>query len=176
MSGRDRSSRRDQPEERQPVRREGSRHGYRAKDYGSWDGTKESIPGDITRDNTPDMRDARNREAFLGESEEERRERTARQIQGQSTEGGRRDRTRRREPEDRSRRTESRRDQSDRSQGGGSDQPQRATMDDLDSVLNDLEDIIEDADDNDLLSVAEDLYKIQGNLLSEIGRRDRPRS
>ncbi len=34
--------------------------------FGTWDGTKESIPGKKTADNFPDMRDSRNQRAFLG--------------------------------------------------------------------------------------------------------------
>lgn len=48
---------------------------YTRKKYGSWDGRTSSIPGKINNDGTPDMRDAQNRETFLGESIGQRRRR-----------------------------------------------------------------------------------------------------
>jgi hypothetical protein len=40
--------------------------------FGSWDGNPDSVPGRLNADDTPDMRDARNREEFLGEKLEDR--------------------------------------------------------------------------------------------------------
>lgn len=80
-SDRDRNSdRRRTNQERQPVRREGSRHGFRRDDYGTWNGDVDDIPGRITGEDKPDMRDSLNREKFLGETPDDRRDRNERNL------------------------------------------------------------------------------------------------
>ncbi len=140
------------------VRREGSRHGFPADDYGSWDGRTSSIPGRITRNDKPDMRDALNLEKFKGESYEDRRDRIASNSRRPAREERSRDRV------DRSSRREQPRSRSN--------QQESNPLDTVDEMM----DMVQELDDRDLLPLAERVADLQQAIIREVSLRERPRS
>jgi hypothetical protein len=170
--GRDRHSRReevivqaereDRSVERKPVRTPGSRHGYRRKDYGTWDGQKSSIPGNINADGTPDMRNESNILKFLGqEALDNRRRRTATNLMAT-------DRTRQ-EPGTRTR--------VDRSTPVEPEPKSRPLplIDDLMEDIEDMPDLVEECEDDELAELGMKLNNAQHDIFKEIERRAKPK-
>lgn len=138
-------------------RRPDSRHGQRRQDYGSWR-RGDPIPGDVNNNGSPDMRDARNREKFLGETEEMRRERIS------NATGVRRRDDRDNEPRQRSRQDRSHRDE---------DRYEQQDSQIIDQDLAACADSLEDMNDDELIEVAQDLTILERQVFSEMRHRER---